>query len=191
MHDKELVKKIIAGDSRAFKALFEGQKEQVINICYRLVGNREEAEDLCQEVFFKVYKSIRTFKRRSRLSTWVYRIAINLSLNHIRKKKRAVWFGMNRSYDPGGEKMFDWMPAPAGEQPDLLFEEREREQIVWRAINSLPRNQRVALILQRYEGLSGQQIAEIMDCSLSSVQSRLHRAKSNLHDRLLPYLDHI
>jgi len=91
VQDHELIEKIKAGDSHAFKELFEHYNSLVINICYKLVRNKEEAEDLTQEVFFKVYKSAKSFKQRSKFSTWIYRIAINLSLNHLRKKRQLRW----------------------------------------------------------------------------------------------------
>ena len=191
MQDHEIIEKIKAGDSHAFKELFEHYKSLVINICYRLVGNKEEAEDLTQEVFFKVYKSAKSFKHRSRLSTWIYRIAVNLSLNHLRKKRQLRWLSPDNTSKQANEETLNTLPAPYGDQPDVLFEQKEKELIIWKMINLLPENQRVALILHRYEGLSCKEIADILECSIGSVQARLHRAKENLHEKLSLYLKEI
>jgi RNA polymerase sigma-70 factor (ECF subfamily) len=175
-------------DTIQFEDIFERHKDQVINICHRLVGDRDEAEDLCQEVFFRVYRSLRTFKHRSKISTWIYRIAVNQSLNHIRNRKqrrRMSSFPNDQSDTHDGTLT---AVAPPGEQPDLSFEKKEMQAIVWNAVQALPKNQRIVLILQKYEGFSSKEIAEIMDWTLSSVQSRIHRAKENLYKKLLPYL---
>ena len=191
MQDHEIIERIKPSDAYAFKEFFERYNGLVINLCYKLVSNKEEAEDLTQEVFFKAYKSVKTFKHRSKISTWIYRIAVNLCLNHLKKERRYRWFSLDSSSKQDTAEILNTMSAPTGDQPEVLLEQKERGKIVWKVINSLPQNQRLALILQRYEGLSCQQIAEILDCSLSSVQSRLHRAKQNLHEKLLPYLENI
>ncbi|MFH1941455.1 MAG: RNA polymerase sigma factor [bacterium] len=177
-----------SGDTTEFEDIFERHKDRVINICHRLVGNKDEAEDLCQEVFFRVYRSLRTFKHRSKISTWIYRIAVNQSLNHIRNRKqlrRVASFPNDQSAIHDARST---VVAPPSEQPDLSFEKKEMQTIVWNAVQALPKNQRIALILQKYEGFSSQEIAEIMDWTLPSVQSRIHRAKENLYKKLLPYL---
>ncbi len=153
-----------------------------MNVCYSIVGNREDAEDLCQEVFIKIYRSIGTFKHRSKLSTWIYRIAVNLSLNHIRKKNPGR---------PISHEKTELIPGLHLDRPDLSLEQKERRNVVQWAINSLPVNQRVVLKLQKFEGFSSRQIADMLDCSLFTVQSRLHRAKVNLYKKLLPYLKKI
>jgi RNA polymerase sigma-70 factor (ECF subfamily) len=191
MQDRILIDKINKGDPSGFKELFECHKDSVFNICYRIAGNKTDAEDITQEVFLRVYQHAAAFKHRSKLATWIFRIAVNLSLNHIRKHKRIRHFSQNRSENTVHLKNIENIPAPSADQPDQNLEKEEREQIVWRAIQSLPRNQRVVLFLQRYEELSCQQIADVLECSLSSVQSRLHRAKRNVYRKLLPYLEKI
>lgn len=188
MSDQEIVEKINSGDYKAFKALFDCHVNTVMNICYKMIGNREEAEDVCQEVFFKVYKSIGTFKHRSKFSTWIFRIAVNLSLNHLRKKKKLSRISLSKQNAHINSEILDSLSASSMDRPDVFFEQKEKEKIVWNAVHSLPANQRVVLILQKYEGFSGKEIAKILDCSLSSVQSRLYRAKENLYKKLLPYL---
>lgn len=188
MQDHELIEKIKIGDATAFQELFERYKRLVINVCYRLIGNKDEAEDLTQDVFLKIFRSARHFKHRSQVSTWIYRIAINRSLNHLRQKKYQRWFSLDS--DPGSSESLDFELC-SDDCPEREFQKQEREKIVLNAIKSLPVEQRVTLMLQRYEGLSCQEIAAIVNCSVGAVQARLHRAKKNLYQKLLPYLKEI
>jgi len=189
--NNHLINKVKSGDTHAFKKLFESYKDQIYNLCFRFVNTREEAEDLCQEVFFKIYKSIDSFKSRSKLSTWIYRITVNLCLNYKRKENKFRRLFEGDSFEGFGSELNENLSAPLCDRPDFFLEQKEREKIVQQAINSLPSNQRVALILQRYEGMSIQEIAEVLGCSVSSIQSRLSRAKENLCKRLMPFLDEI
>ncbi|MFZ5517478.1 MAG: RNA polymerase sigma factor [Candidatus Zhuqueibacterota bacterium] len=191
MQEHELVKNIQAGDIRAFKMLFENYHSNVFNLCLKLVGNRVEAEDLCQDIFIKIYQSIDNFEFKAKLSTWIYRIAVNVCLNHQRSKKRVQFLRLDHRGSERCTDVFDLLVNPPGEQPDVSLEQKEKEKIVWDAIHSLPESQRLVLILQRYEGLSCEQMAQVLRSSVSSVQSRLFRAKENLAKKLLPYLDKI
>lgn len=184
MQEKEFITKIVAGDHSAFKELFDTYKIEIFNVCFRMLGNQQEAEDLTQDVFFQVYKSIKQFRSESKLSFWLYRIAINFCLNHQKKKKRAQWFSLDVLFESSPENTKD-TPVSPNNRPDVLLEKSEKERMVQQAINSLPKQQRVAVILHRYQGLSYQEIAEVMACSVSSVESRLHRAKVSLAKKLL------
>ncbi|MCI0512431.1 sigma-70 family RNA polymerase sigma factor [candidate division KSB1 bacterium] len=188
LDDYQLIEAFNQGDLQAFRALFERYQAAILNLCYRLVGHRETAEDLCQEVFLKVCQALSKFEKRSQFSTWIYRIAVNLCLNYRRSRRRAQWLTLEYMREEEVQLLFAPLTETTENQPDLLLERQEREQIIWNAINRLPENQRAALILQRYEGLSGEEIAAILNCSLNSVQSRLHRARENLYQKLLPYL---
>ncbi len=191
MQERELVKKIKAGDIQAFKQLFENHQSEVLNLCLKLVGNRTEAEDVCQEVFLKVYQSIDSFEHKAKISTWIYRIAVNLCLNFNRKKKQMRFLRLDDKETENFSGIFELLMNPAGEQPDFSLEQKEKEKIVWDAVNALPESQRMVLILQRYEGLSCEDIALVLESSVSSVQSKIFRAKENLSKKLLPYLDKI
>lgn len=192
MDDRELIQRIVTKDHIAFKLLVDRYQVLVINACYGLLGNRQDAEDVAQEVFLNVYKSAESFRHQSKLSTWLYRIAINLSLNHLRKKKRFRWLRSIHSLkDNESAKSVNDLSASEDVRPDISFEKKERRKILWVAINALPENQRVAFVLHKYEGLSYQEIAEILECSLSAVESRIHRAKANLQKRLIHYLKEI
>jgi RNA polymerase sigma-70 factor (ECF subfamily) len=188
VQDHELIEKIKTGNAIAFQELFERYKKLVINVCYRLVGNRDEAEDLTQDVFLKIFRSAQHFKHRSKVSTWIYRIAINLSLNHLRRKKYHQWFSLDDNPAPKEPVDLDLVSSDC---PESAFDKQEQEKIVLKAINQLPADQRIAVMLQRYDGLSCQEIAAIAECSVGAVQARLHRAKKNLYQKLLPYLKEI
>ena len=188
MTDEELVRKIIDGDHLAFKRLVDRYQHLVINTCYNLIGNRQDAEDVAQEVFFQVYKSARKFRREAKFSTWLYRIAVNRSLNFIRDNKRFRWLESLSSLLEGENQRVSDVPASNSDRPDIALEKKERDAAVQRAIDSLPAKQRAAFVLHKYEGLSYQEIAEILERSLSSVESLIHRAKSNLQRELVRHL---
>ena len=188
MTDEELVRKIIGGDHLAFKRLVDRYQHLVINTCYNLIGNRQDSEDVAQEVFFQVYKSARKFRREAKFSTWLYRIAVNRSLNFIRDNKRFRWLESLSSLLEGENQRVSDVPASNSDRPDIALEKKERDAAVQRAIDSLPAKQRAAFVLHKYEGLSYQEIAEILERSLSSVESLIHRAKSNLQRELVRHL---
>ena len=188
MTDEELVRKIIDGDHLAFKRLVDRYQHLVINTCYNLIGNRQDAEDVAQEVFFQVYKSARKFRREAKFSTWLYRIAVNRSLNFIRDNKRFRWLESLSSLLEGENQRVSDVPASNSDRPDIVLEKKERDAAVQKAIDSLPAKQRAAFVLHKSEGLSYQEIAEILERSLSSVESLIHRAKSNLQRELVRYL---
>jgi len=188
MNDKELIEKIAAKDHGAFNALVDRYQALVINTCYNLLGNRDDAEDVAQEVFFQVYKSAEKFRQEAKISTWLYRIAVNRSLNFMRYNKRSRWLKGLTSLLEDERKQVTDVPASDSDRPDVALEKKERNVIVKKAIDSLPEKQRAAFVLHKYEGLSYQEIAGIMQRSLSSVESLIHRAKLNLQRKLVRYL---
>ena len=170
-------------DPNNFNELVLNYQDRVLNVIFRFLNNKEDAEDVAQEVFIEVYRSIGHFKEEALLSTWIYRIAVNKSLDVIRKKKRKKRFAyiMNLFSSPDDKKEVQ-LPAPHNPQSDL--EQKERIQILNRTIDSLPENQKVAITLSKYEGFSNKEISEIMDTSVSAVESLIHRAKENLRKKL-------
>lgn len=183
MLEQELITKLQAGDHFAFKELFANYCEMVFNVCFRMLGSQSEAEDITQDVFLKVYRSVRQFRGESKLSTWLYRIAINLCLNCRRRKKIEQLLSLDFMFANSEEEEHGFVDS-SDKEPDAILEKLETERIVLKAINSLPKQQCIALTLQYYEGLPYQEIAEIMNCSVGSVESRLHRAKQNLYKQL-------
>lgn len=180
MQDTDLMLRVRAGEDSAFREIVERYQEKIIGLCFRYVGNQIDAEELAQEVFIRLYKAAPTYEVKGKLSTFLYRIAVNLSLNAVRDRKRKQWLSLDRL------KSFsvDHTPSEEAGQPDIIFERLEIQQSVRKAIDSLPEGQRTAVILKRYQGMSYEEIAGVMNCSVSSVEARLHRAKQTLKRKL-------
>lgn len=182
MDDRALINGIIAGDEASFRLLVEQYRDKVYSTCYGFVLNREDARDLAQEVFIEVLASISRFRREAKLATWIYRIAVNKSLNFLRVKKRSSFIQSLDAKMPTGAESNNY---PDTGEPD--FDTREMAAILETAIASLPENQRIAFTLNKYDELPYREIAEIMDISLSSVESLIHRAKLRLQQQLSGY----
>jgi len=178
MDETELILKFKQGDKSTFRPLVEKYQDSVINTCYRFLRNKEEAEEAAQEVFLKVYLSLDSYQPKSKFSTWLFKIVVNFCLNKLRDKKKSLSFQLEED-----------LPSPPEDQPDRSLEKEELKRLVREAIDSLPENQRTAILLNKYEDLSYQDMAKILDCSVSAVESRLFRAKENLKKKLDPYIE--
>lgn len=184
MSEAEIIQKLQQGDEKAFKQLVEKYQQLVVNTCFGLVHNNEDAEDIAQDVFIEVHRSISNFRADSKISTWLYRVAVNRSLNFIRdNKRRKMAQSIEDAFSLGKEKLTNIYPGQT-ESPDAEFENSERADILHKAIDSLPKNQRVAFTLNKYDDLSYKEIAAVMETSISSVESLIHRAKKNLQKKL-------
>ncbi len=191
MTDTDLMMRVKAGDRSAFKLIVDKYQRRVINVAYRLLGDREEAEDVAQEMFLKVYLSAKSYEPKAELFTYLYSITTNLALNRLRKKKRLRWFSLDMFKGNEGKEI-DWeVPADPGDQPDISLEQTEREAVIRRALDALPDAQKTAVVLSRYEGLSYREIARVMGISVSAVESKLHRAKQTLKRKLSAYSEDI
>lgn len=184
MNDSEIISKLREGDEPTFKKLVEDYQKMVVNTCFGLVNDREDAEDIAQEVFIEVFRSIDRFRSDSKISTWIYKIAINRSLNHIRNNKKRFWFQSFEEAVKNKNNPLQRITVSQTEQPEFNVENKQRATLLHEAINRLPKNQKVAFTLSKYEDLSYREISEVMDLSVSSVESLLHRAKKNLQKRL-------
>ncbi len=182
MTDYELVQGILRRDRQAFQHLLDTYQKQVVKTAYYFTGNMEDAEDLSQEIFIEIIGSAESFRHSATLSTWIYRITVNRSLNLIKKNKRREIFQRlgNLFQDPGNGKYA--VEEPSGHITNT--EDDERRRLLNHAINSLPENQRIAFILSKYDELPYREICEVMNLSLSSVESLIHRAKINLQNKL-------
>jgi RNA polymerase sigma-70 factor (ECF subfamily) len=188
MEDPILVQQIISGDPDAFKQLVEHYQHKVVNTCYGFVHHKEDAEDIAQEVFIEVSRSIANFRAESQLSTWIYRIAVTKSLDFLRKQKRQKRLEYIRNM-LGLDNQVEQIPAPQSANPQTILENQERARILQHAVDSLAENQKIAITLHKYEGFSYQEIAEIMGTSVSAVESLIHRAKNNLQKKLYHYYE--
>lgn len=184
MSDIEIIEQLKQGNEQAFRQLVENHQKLVVNTCFGMVQNREDAEDIAQDVFIEVYRNIQKFRADSKLSTWLYRIAVNRSLNHIRDNKKNKWFHSFEDEVAAKNRELQRLESSKTDQPEWELENKQRAIILHEAINSLPKNQKVAFTLSKYEELSYQEIAEVMELSVSSVESLLFRAKKGLQKKL-------
>lgn len=185
MTELQLIHALQEGNETAFKQLVTNYRDKVYNTILGFVQQPQDAEDVAQDVFIKVYESIGQFKHESALGTWVYRIAVTQSLDFIRRKKRKKRGGTILGFFGFGERE-DMHPAEF-EHPGVKAENREKASVLFKAINTLPENQRSAFLLQKLEGLSQNEIAEVLKTSNSAVESLLSRAKANLKKQLTAY----
>lgn len=175
-HSDNLLVQLQQGNANAFQLLFDLYYPKILNLCYRYIGTREDAEEIAQDVFIKVHQNIHHYEPQGKEFTYLFRIAVNLSLNRIRDKKRKKWLSFdilkeNQGHEPAGDKLL---------QPDIALEKKEQSQRIWQALQKLPEKQRTAVILKRYQDLSYEEISDILQCSVSAVEARLHRAKQSL-----------
>jgi RNA polymerase sigma-70 factor, ECF subfamily len=187
MDDQVLIEGLKRKDENAFSELVNYYQGKVLNTCFGLLQNLEDARDIAQEVFIEIYCSIHSFKSNSKLGTWIYRIAVNKSLDFIamkRRKKRFSQFQVIIGLNPGKSEE---IVITDNSNPHTDLEKAERLKYLTNAINSLPANQKTAFTLNKYELMSYEEIAEIMDLSFSAVQSLIHRAKLNLQKKLYKY----
>ncbi len=182
MTEQELIIGLKNRQEDAFKVLVETRQAIVYNTILGFLQNPMDAEDVTQDVFIKIYESIGQFKGESALTTWVYRVAVTSSLEFIRRKKRKKRFGFISPL--WGEDNEQTVELPDFHHPGVLLDQREMSATLFKAIKKLPENQQIAFILNKLEGLSYQEVAEIMKTSLSAVESLIHRAKTNLKELL-------
>jgi RNA polymerase sigma-70 factor (ECF subfamily) len=183
---EELMARIAKGDDDAFEILVDRHQASILNFIYRYIGDRTQAKDLAQEVFIRVWKSAKTYKPEAKFTTWLYRLTANLCLNELKSARRKKWFSFNRSDEDGDLTFEDTLADGAPSAEDLLLE-KERSRQISEALQSLPDNQRMALVLKRYDDLSYQEIAQVIGCSVSAVESLLVRAKRTLQGKLKNY----
>jgi len=186
----QLMLKFKSGDTISFEKLVKEYREKIVNVIYQFIGDKEEAEDLAIEVFLRVYRARERYKPRAKFTTWLYKIAANLCLNEIRKKTRFQTVSLSESIPSEAEEklMLIEKIADSSPSPQDILEEKERNTLIRKAIDSLPAKQRIAIVLQIYEGLSYKEISKILNCSVKSVERRLYRARTNLKEKLAPYL---
>ena len=175
--ERELISTLIDGQEAAYETLIARFEHPIFNLVSRLTNDPGDAPDVVQEVFLKVFRNVHTFRGQSSLKTWIYRIAVNESRNHRR------WFGRHRSQEialepTAGEthSYLDWLPDPARSPMELAMD-HERETLIEAALAEINPHYRAALVLRELEGLSYDEIAEILETSLGTVKSRILRGR--------------
>lgn len=185
--DFELVQQAANGDESAFEVLVKKYQQKVYTIAYGISHNQQDALDISQEVFIKIYKKLKNFRGASSFYTWLYRITTNLSIDFQRRKKKVtkVEFDERILEEPipeartGEDKKFD---------PGDILERKEIHGAILKAIETLPEDQKTTVVLRELENLPYREIAKVMNCSIGTVMSRLHYGRKKLQEMLSPLL---
>jgi RNA polymerase sigma-70 factor (ECF subfamily) len=190
MDDADVVSAFLEGEERAFQELVERYQTRLLNFIYRTVGDRERAEDLVQEVFIRIYRHLHRFDRTKKFSTLAYTIASNLAKNELRNRSRnpLVLFQTLRGVKSDEEErplQFEDLQS----RPDDLYRKRHLRSLVEETVSQLPEHHRQVFVLRELEGKSYEEIAEITDCNLGTVKSRLNRARTAFASIIEPSLD--
>ncbi|HXI85631.1 MAG TPA: sigma-70 family RNA polymerase sigma factor [Verrucomicrobiae bacterium] len=176
--DSEIIRLIQSGDDSAFDELMGRYKRPVVNFIFRMLGNADDADDVAQEVFVRVYQKLDTYRPATKFSTWLFALARNAAIDRLRWRARHP----TESIDP---------ESPLAAPTDTAKEVGAREigALIAAAVAELPEDQRTVLVLSEYQGMSHAEIAAVMRCSEKSVESRLYRAKQTLRTGLRPLLE--
>jgi RNA polymerase sigma-70 factor, ECF subfamily len=182
--DVRLMRLVARGDTSAFEKVIERHQALVAGTAARMLGSNSDVEDIAQQVFIRVWKSARRYVPRAKFTTWLLKITRNLVFNELRRAKRRAQVPLQP--DPGTEEIP--LKDETNPAPDASLLENELQRAIEEAIMQLPESQRMALVLRRYEQLSYEEIAEVLDLSVPAVKSVLFRARTELRSRLNKYL---
>ncbi|MHB8985846.1 MAG: sigma-70 family RNA polymerase sigma factor, partial [Eubacteriales bacterium] len=185
---EELIKRSQRGDTKTFESLVTMYQGRVYGLCLKLSGNRDDAEDLAQEVFIKAFHALRGFRLEADFGTWLYRIAVNLWLNIKKRNSRTSYASLD---DPisteNGEISREIADGNISGDPLASLEETEFRGQIRQALESLSREHKAVLVLRDMEGYSYEEIARITQCSLGTVKSRINRARQAMREQLIAY----
>ena len=188
LDDGSLVYEYIRGESRAFDVIFHRYRTRLLNFIYRTVGDRERAEDLVQEAFIRVHRHLARFDRTKKFSTWIYTIASNLAKNELRNRGRnpIVLFQTLSADHEDEDRPLEFEDATS--RPDDLFRKRHVRQLVEATVAQLPAHHRQVFVMRELEGRSYEEIADLTQCNLGTVKSRLNRARGAFAEIIEPAL---
>jgi len=182
LNEVELIQGLRNGEEVAFKFLVNNYQDRVFNTAIGIVQNAEDAEDVAQEVFIQVFRSVQSFKAESKLSTWIYRITTTRALDHLRSRKSKKRFGfLQRLFGEGNEPIYE---LPDFHHPGVTLDRKENAALLFKAIDKLPEKQKIAFTLNKLEDLSYVEVSDVMQVSVPAVESLMHRAKQNLREML-------
>jgi len=181
--DIELMLRTKAGDDSAYSELIRRHYKGVLNYVYRFTNLRENSEDLTQEVFLRVYRSAKQYKPEAKFTTWLYKIATNVSLTYVKKKNKDKNVSLDEMNENTGE-----VEDPSVEISDDIIYRNEMKNVIFSAMESLPEREKVAIMLCKYEGLSYEETANVLECTVGAVKAYVHRGRMKLANKLKPYL---
>lgn len=182
--DDELIKSFLSDNADAFARLVIKHQSMVFNLCFRIVGDYDDANDCAQETFIKVYNSLKNFRFESSFTTWLYRIAVNTCRNRISSSDSRISKKMVRINNPGVAGGDTIEIHDCSFEPDALYEKNERTRLVHKAIDALPGDLKILIVLRDLEGNSYEDISEMTGVNLGTVKSRLARARHLLRETL-------
>jgi RNA polymerase sigma-70 factor (ECF subfamily) len=184
VNESEIIKQIQQGNRNLYKILVEKYQSMIFRTCLGFLHQKDDADDLTQEIFIQAFQSLASFKGNSSFSTWIYRIAINALLNKVRQtSKRNLFQRLDGLFNPEKNNA-DLLSGIVTENPEDILINEEHRLWVQNALNDLPKNQRIAIVLSKYDDLSQKEIAEIMNTTEGAVEALIQRAKSNLREKL-------
>lgn len=184
MNDSEIITLILDGNHHKFKLLVEKHQSMIFRTCMGFLHDKDDADDLTQDIFIQVFQSLSRFKGEASLSTWIYRITVNAALNRVRKNSgNPILHKIDSFFRPNNEKDTFFTISDA-DNPETILIREEHSKWVSNALDSLPENQRTAIILSKYDDLSQKEIAEIMKTTEGAVEALIQRAKANLRVKL-------
>lgn len=184
-----LVQKCKQGDIEAFEVILKIYEKKIYNFAYRMLGDKEDAMDTTQEVFMKAYKSINTFNGNSSFSTWLFKIAKNVCIDYLRKNDKARIYSLDKTIKIDGEEIKKETPDTSN-LPEEIVKKRELQRIVHQAIARLPEKYKAVIILRDLQNFSYKEIAEILNCSIGTVKSRISRGRKELKNILSNEMEH-
>ena len=184
MTDNEIILQIVQGDRDLFRKLVERYQPLVFRTCMGFLHNKDDADDLTQDIFIQVYQTLSGFKGDASFSTWIYRVAVNASLNKIRKSTKGKFIQRLETLLGIDKEQESSFHLPDNENPENNLILNEHREWVQKALNSLPENQRAAIVLSKYDDLSQKEIAAIMNTTEGAVEALIQRAKANLREKL-------
>lgn len=183
--DEELMLECRKGDMSAFELLVRRYQDALVNYIYYIINDYHRAEDLAQETFLRVFKNASRYEPKASFKSWLYTIATNLSKNEIRNRARRNTYFLEDMVEENEDVYHSEFMIDTRYQPDILYEKKERQQLIRKTLKQLPENQRLALTLVTYQELSYEEISDILNCSTGAVKSLIHRARQNMKKLLI------
>ena len=174
--DIQLVKLCQSGDISAFEELVCKYKDRIYRLAYKMLGGADDVDDVAQEIFLKAYRGIKKFRLQSSFSTWLVQIAVNYCISHLKSQRKFKSLSLNV------------ISKRSSAETQAIAERNEKREKVYQAINSLPLKRRAVIVLHYFEDYTCEEIADVLNCSVGTVKSRLFYARKDLKDRLEPYL---
>jgi RNA polymerase sigma-70 factor (ECF subfamily) len=186
--DLVLVRRAKRGDYKAFDLLVLKYQSRIAGLALTFVKDRHLAEDIAQESFIKAFKSLESFREESAFYTWLYRIAANTSKNYLTSKKRKKEYSESEILSSEGASV-DIFDIPGGDSPEEILAANNLREMIFESLSNLPEDIRTAISLREFEGLSYEEISEVLDCPIGTVRSRIFRGREIIQEKISPLLD--